>query len=83
MACIGYDDRDEIKKKYGEPLVLILNSWGIWNGGGRRILGTDIDIPEGSFWTKWSEVKNRSCTAMSGAMGWPAKKLPSFDLIVG
>lgn len=71
MACIGCDDRDEIKQKYGEPLFLILNSWGKWNSGGRKILGTDIEIPEGSFWAKWSHVRNRTFIALSGANGWP------------
>lgn len=83
MAIIGVDDRQVIKDKYGEPLVLILNSWGKWNTGGRRILGTTIDIPEGSFWTTWSSVKNRSMLAFSGANGWPAKNLPPLDLVVG
>ena len=83
MAFIGADDRDIIKQKYGEPLVLILNSWGKWNTGGRRILGTDIDIPEGSFWTPWSAVRNRSMLALSGTNGWPTKNLPPLDLIVG
>lgn len=78
MAMIGYDDRDVVKKEYGEPLVLILNSWGKWNGGGRRILGTDIDIPEGSFWAKVSSCKNREIIAFAGANGFQARKLPNF-----
>lgn len=73
MACIGFDDRAEIKQKYGEPLALILNSWGKWNSGGRKILGTDIEIPEGSFWARWSHVKNRTFIALSGANGWPSR----------
>lgn len=83
MAMIGADDRDIIKQKYGEPLVLILNSWGKWNTGGRRILGTTIDIPEGAFWTTWSSVRNRSMLAFSGANGWPTKELPPLNLVVG
>jgi len=83
MAAIGVDDRAEIIAKYGEPLILILNSWGVWNGGGRRVLGTTIDIPEGSFWARWSHVKNRTFIAMAGANGWQARSLPPFDLVVG
>jgi hypothetical protein len=83
LAIIGVDDRQIIKDKYKEPLVLVLNSWGKWNSGGRRILGTTIDIPEGAYWTTWSSVSRRSMLAFSGANGWPAKKLPPLDLVVG
>jgi len=78
MACIGADDRDIIKEKYGEPLVLIMNSWGHWNSGGTRILNTTIDIPAGSFWAKWSDCRRRYMVAFSGADGWPARKLPDW-----
>lgn len=83
MAFIGFDDREETKRRYNGPLVLVQNSWGKWNRGSRRILGTDIDIPEGSFWAKWSDVSRRSMLAFSGANGWPAKKLPAINFIVG
>ena len=78
MAFIGADDRDVIKEKYGEPLVLIMNSWGHWNSGGTRILNTTMDIPAGSFWAKWSDCKRRYMVAYSGANGWPARKLPDW-----
>ena len=78
MSVIAADDRDAIKKKYGEPLVCILNSWGVWNSGGRKILGTTIDIPKGAFWAKWSDVRRRYFVAFSGASGWPARKLPDW-----
>lgn len=83
LAYIGYDDRDLIKEKYGEALILILNSWAKWNSGGRKILGTDILIPEGSFWSLASACKNRQTLALSGANGFPAKSLPPFVLVVG
>jgi hypothetical protein len=83
MAYIGFDDRAETHSKYGGPLVLVLNSWGKWNTGGRRILGTQIDIPEGSFWAKWSDVSRRTAIAMSGAAGWPSKQLPPFVSVWG
>lgn len=79
MAIIGADDRPEIHSKYGEPLLLVLNSWGVWNGGPTRILGTDIDIPEGSFWARWSDLKRRSFYAYSGVNGWPSRNLPDLD----
>jgi len=78
LAYLGVDDRDEIKKLYGEPLVLVQNSWGAWNGGSRRIFGTAVDIPVGAFWAKWSDIKNRYMVAVSGVNGWPPKKLRSY-----
>lgn len=75
MSVIGADDRDEVKQKYGGPLVLILNSWGRWNSGPRRILGTQIDIPEGSFWARWTDVKRRYYVAYSSVNGWPGRKI--------
>lgn len=79
MSFIGADDRPEIHQKYGGPLVLVLNSWGKFNSGPRRVLGTDIDIPEGSFWTPWKNVSRRSLIAYSGVNGWPARNLPDYS----
>lgn len=76
MAFIGFDDRAIIKAIYGEPLVLVLNSWAIFNSGPRRIYKTLIDIPHGSFWARWSHVKNRYMVAMSGLNGWARMNLP-------
>lgn len=81
MAYLGVDDRDGIKQKYGEPLVLLQQSWGNWNTGGSRILGTGIDIPIGAFWVKWSAIKNRYMIAISGVNGWPPKKLKHYGSI--
>ena len=78
FAAIGADDRDVIKQRYGEPLVLFMNSWGHWNSGGTRILGTTIDIPPGSWWSRWSDCQRRYMVAFSGADGWPARKLPDW-----
>lgn len=80
LALIGADDRAEIIKLYREPLVLVLNSWGIWNGGPRRIYGTQKDIPNGSFWAKWSDVKRRQMIAFSSVNGWPQRDLPLFEV---
>jgi len=81
MAYLGVDDREEIKKIYGQPLVLIQNSWGDWNDGPRRIYGTNIDIPIGSFWALWSDIKSRHSIAFSGVNGWPPKKLKSYGAL--
>jgi len=81
MAYLACDDRDVIKQVYNEPLVLVQNSWGQWNEGPRRILGTNIDIPIGSFWSRWSDIKNRSMIAFSGVNGWPPKKLKSYGAL--
>ena len=78
MAYLAVDDRDEIKKIYNGPLILVQNSWGDWNDGSRRILGTDIDIPIGSIWARWSDIKDRYMIAVSGVNGWPPKKLKSY-----
>jgi hypothetical protein len=78
LAYLAADDRPETIKLYGEPLILVQNSWGAWNEGGRRILGTAFDIPVGAFWAKWSDIKNRYMVAISGVNGWPRKKLPHY-----
>lgn len=76
MAYLGIDCRPETVKHYGDELVLLCNSWGNWNTGGRRIMGTEIDIPHGCFWARYSDIKRRSCIAMSSVDGWPPKELP-------
>lgn len=75
MAVIGADDRDVVKQKYGGPLVLILNSWGNWNSGGTRVIDTQLDIPPGSFWAKWSDASRRDIYAYSSVNGWPPRKI--------
>lgn len=81
MAYLGVDDRDEIIKLYGSPLILVQNSWGNWNDGSRRIFGTNLDIPIGAFWARWSDLKNRYMVAVSGVNGWPPKKLKSYGAL--
>lgn len=72
---MGYDDRPEIVSKYGFPLFLYNHDWGKWNGGGRRILGTEIDIPEGSFWGDARLLNNCDCTALSNLNGFPMRPI--------
>lgn len=79
MAYVGADDRPETHSKYGGPLVLVLNSWGrSWIKGERRVRGTDLLIPEGSFWAKWSDVRRRNVIALAGLNGWKRKNLPDY-----
>jgi len=77
MAYLAVDDRDVVKSKYREPLVLVQNSWGPrWGSGGRQVLDSDLQIPLGSFWARWSDIKNRYAVAFSGVNGWPPQ---TFD----
>lgn len=78
MAVIGFDDRKETQAKYGGPLVLIQNSWGKWNAGPRKVMGTDHMIPEGAFWARWQDCRNRYYVAFSSVNGWPRKQMPDY-----
>lgn len=79
MAYIGADDRPETHRRYGGPLVLVLNSWGpSWNRGPRKVMGSSLEIPRGSFWAKWSDVSRRTAYALSGLNGWKRKSLPDY-----
>lgn len=78
QAACGWDERPEIIKIYGEPLCLIINSWSRWNSGPRRVLGTDLMIPEGAYWTPASNMKRCSCIALSSVAGWPRRRLHSL-----
>ena len=81
MGYLACDDRPAIIKLYKEPLVLVQNSWGNWNEGPRKIYGTNINIPVGSFWARWSEIKNRDMIAFSSVTGWPRQKLKSHGAL--
>lgn len=74
----GYDDRAITIEKYGQPMVLWTNSWAAWNRGGRRILGTSIDIPPGSYWAYASTIDECQCIALSSVAGWPRRKHTTF-----
>jgi len=52
MAGVGCDDSDWSRKKYDGSLFLILNSWGKWNGGKKR-----LEQPDGSFWVRERHLK--------------------------
>jgi hypothetical protein len=78
QTWIGYDDRPSTVQKYGQPLVLWQNSWGKWNSGSRKVRGTNINIPHGSYWANASTIDQCSCIALSSVAGWPRRKLPTY-----
>lgn len=78
QCFIGYDDRPETHEKYGQALVGWINSWGKWNSGGRKVRGTELMIPEGSFWTLADTIDRCSCFALSSVAGWPRRKMPDY-----
>ena len=78
QAWIGYDDRPETIRKYREPLVCVLNSWGRWNRGPRKVMGTNLEIPEGAYWTPASTIDRCSGISLSSVAGWPPRKLKSY-----
>lgn len=78
QSFIGYDDRPETVRKYGQPLVAWLNQWGNWNSGPRRVLGTNYELPHGAFWALASTIDRASCIALSSVAGWPVRNLPSY-----
>ena len=48
--------------------------------GSRRILGTDLEIPLGSFWSRWDDAADRVFIAFSTGKGWTANRLPDWGL---
>lgn len=80
QTFIGYDDRPETHKKWGQALVLWQNSWARWNSGDRRVyLREDIEIPEGCFWALADTIDRcGSVIALSSVAGWPRRQLPTY-----
>lgn len=79
LPIMGVDDRPEVIERYRDPLVLMGQTWGRgWGRGGRRILGTDIEIPEGWFWAKWSDARQRLYISIAGLNGWARRLLPDL-----
>ena len=60
--------------------MLWLNQWGGgWISGPRRIYGTDIDIPEGSFWALADTIDRcGSVIALSSVAGWPRRRHTTY-----
>jgi hypothetical protein len=81
MAYGAVDDRPETVAREGCGLVLVINSWGSnWISGDRGIAGTSIEIPQGCFWARWSDIDNRYAIAMGASEGWPARRLANWGL---
>lgn len=78
QGIVGYDDRPETVRLYGEPLACVQNSWGRWNSGPRGVRGTDLKIPEGAYWTKASTLLRGQVIALSSVAGWPPRKLKDY-----
>lgn len=55
MKVGGFDDRPETHSRYGGPLVLIINNWGVWNGGPRDIADSARHVPE-SLRDRWAQI---------------------------
>jgi hypothetical protein len=70
MAWIGCDDTDWATQKYGGPLILIQNSWGDWNSGGKR-----HEQPDASFWIKPTVAKSM----ISNGGGFVITSVRGFD----
>lgn len=79
QGLIGYDDRPETIRIYGEPLALVQNSWPRgWNRGPRKVRDSEFSIPEGSYWSKISPLMRGQVIALSSVAGWPARNLPDL-----
>lgn len=80
IAVIAADDRDETRKKYGSGLLLYCNSWDEYMQGSRRIMGTELEIPKGCFWSRWDDCHNRTFIAFAPGKGWAPNNLPDWGL---
>lgn len=71
MAWIGMDDSHEV---HNETLFLVQNSWGMWNGGEKR-----LDQPDGSFWIRQSDAEDmlsqNGSWVFSDVDGFPPRKV--------
>jgi hypothetical protein len=81
QSFLGYDDRPETHQKYGQALVLWNNSWAAWNSGPRKIMGTSIEIPHGSYWALASTIDKAQCIALSSVAGWPRRQHTTFGAV--
>jgi hypothetical protein len=71
MAWVGMDDSHEV---HNETLFLVQNSWGMWNGGEKR-----LDQPDGSFWIRQSDAEDmlsqNGSWVFSDVDGFPPRKV--------
>jgi hypothetical protein len=66
MSEIAVDDRKVVKDLYGEPLVLVLNSWAKWNRGPRDIVQSAELVPAAkkALWTRLGIVNPQTGNLM-------------------
>ena len=71
MCWCAMDDSHEIHK---ETLFLVQNSWGVWNGGPKR-----LDQPDGSFWIRERDaadmLSQNGSWVLSDVDGFPPRKV--------
>jgi len=71
MAWIASDDTHDI---LNETLFLVQNSWGVWNGGPKR-----LGQPDGSFWideeTAAGMLRQNGAWVFSNVKGFPPRKV--------
>jgi hypothetical protein len=70
MAWIGVDDTDWAHQKYGGPLILVQNSWGVFNRGPKR-----HDQPDGSFWIRPKVAQNM----IKNGGGWVIASIRGYE----
>lgn len=74
MHAMSFGAMDDTRDIFNETLFLILNSWGAWNGGPKR-----LQQPDGSFWVRQSVAEDiiaqGSMWALSNVDGFPAQKI--------
>jgi hypothetical protein len=83
MSFLAADDREEVKRKAGcrvGGLVLVQNSWSNYCGDSFPIYGTKYQIPPGSFWARWDDVRDRYIVAIGGAKGFVASPVERWSL---
>ena len=69
----GPRDIFESADEYKPDMKSLLVSLGLVNPTTGNLM-----IPEGSWWTTWSDVKRREMYALAGFRGWTKKQLPNW-----
>lgn len=72
--CMCWAAVDDTRQRLNETLFLIINSWGLWNGG-----PIVLDQPKGSFWIRESDaaamLRQNQAYALSSFDGFKPKDL--------
>jgi hypothetical protein len=81
MSFIAADDREDMKRRYKcQGLVLVQNSWANYCGDKAPIFGAKFQIPGGSFWARWEDIRERYMVAIGGGRGFAANAIPRWSL---